>query len=86
MNRLYWTKIKGDDENKVFGNNAYVRGRISGFMEVLCGRSASPTYFEAKNGSAHMGVRCTEEQYRAFRELVEKRYPELCEFDVEFEV
>lgn len=34
MERIYWTKIKGS--NKVFGKNAYVRGRISGFLELLC--------------------------------------------------
>lgn len=84
MKKTYWTKINGNDET--FGMNAdYVRGRISGFLEVLCGKNTRPNYFDPDTGITHMAVSCTEEQYRVFRELVEKRYPNLCEFDVNFE-
>lgn len=83
MERIYWTKINGGD--KIFGGNAYVRGRISGFLEVLCGKSVTPTFLDPETGDAHASVKCTEEQYRVFRKMVEKRYPGLCEFNVEFE-
>ena len=84
MERIYWTKINGNYEG--FGiNSDYVRGRISGFLEVLCGKSIAPTSLNPETGDAHMGVKCTEEKYQVFRKMIEKRYPGLCEFDVEFE-
>lgn len=84
MKRIYWTKVNGNHE--IFGVNPdYVRGRISGFLEVLCGKSIAPTSRDPETDDAHMGVKCTEEQYRVFRKLVEERYPGLCEFDVDFE-
>lgn len=84
MKRIYWTKVNGANDR--FGeNNKYVRGRINGFMEVLCGRNYTPTFLDPENGDAHISVKCTEEQYQVFRKLVEERYPGLCEFDVEFE-
>lgn len=83
MERIYWTKIKGS--NKVFGKNAYVRGRISGFMELLCGKASSPTFLNPENGDAYMSVKCAEDRYNVFQRYVERRYPELCEFDTEFE-
>lgn len=83
MERIYWTKINGSDER--FGGSEYVRGRINGFMEVLCGRNFTPTFLDPENGDAHISVKCTEYEYRAFRKYVEKFYPGLCEFDVEFE-
>lgn len=84
MKRIYWTKIDGT--NETFGKNfSYVRGRISGFMEVLCGKNCTPTYIDPETRNVHMSVKCTEEQYRVFQKKVEEHYPGLCDFDVEFE-
>lgn len=83
MKRIYWTKIRGVD--KTFGCTDYVRGRINGFSEVLCGLHVRPICVEPENGDRYICVKCTEEQYQAFQNLVEKRYPGLCEFDVEYE-
>lgn len=82
MKRIYWTKIDGN--NKIFGGREYICGRINGFMEVLCGRNSSPRLVDPENNVEHISVKCTEEEYQAFQKLVEKRYPGLCEFDVEF--
>lgn len=83
MENIYWTKIDGS--NEAFGGSKYVRGRINGFMEVLCGRNLTPTFMDPITGDAHISVKCTEEQYNAFRKFTEKFYQGLCEFDVDFE-
>ena len=81
--RKFRTLIKGD--HKVYSNE-YVVGRINGFMIAMCmddpmGRSYGINR-NRKTGDRIMTVETTEARYVRFMEVVNSRYPDLCEFDV----
>ena len=79
MNKKYVvsTLIK---RNHKFGENAYVRGRISGIKLVVCDGSDKFANCEIDEGIL-IKSECTPEQYDEFMNIVEKHYPGLCEFD-----
>ena len=77
--KLFRTLIKG---NTLLGAKEYVRGKISGYQDIICDRDEERSF---ANIMAEKGVilttKCTELQYDAFRQMVEKHYPGVCEFD-----
>ena len=84
MERKFKTLIK---ETHKHGMNEYVHGRISGYKEVMCDgvrNGFDEPGFAFKHvpgiGSVHTTV-CEPEQYEKFKDLVEKHYPGLCEFN-----
>ena len=68
--------------------NDYILGRIMGFSNILCDSDYGVTVMIA-NGEDDPAydtrfwftVNTTEEQYEQFKQLVEKCYPGLCEFN-----
>lgn len=84
--RSFWTIIKGDVN--VFGRNDYVRGVIMGIQYVVCGKGSvtTPLFVDEETGDAHFGIKCSEKLYGLFADIVEKKYPGLCEFDAKVEI
>lgn len=93
VEKIFSTRIKEDHK---FGENEYVRGRISGIQSLICvkgfpfkvmnkcGHAVATIY---KEGVGHiLTVRTTQKKYDKFKEVVEKLYPDLCEFDYSGEV
>ena len=82
--RKFHTLIKVDHK---FGQNPYVRGRISGIMQVLCNGEPLKGFaqLEYPDGTHVFTTLCTEENYMVFKNFVELSYPGLCEFDYEIE-
>lgn len=79
MDKKYLIKTLIRKDHKL-GNNAYVRGRISGIQSVIC-----PRKIEFGNGRNEEGfilvAECTPEKYDDFMNTVENMYPGLCKFD-----
>ena len=75
--KLFKTLIRKDHK---LGNNDYVKGKISGIQTILC-----PREFEHGNGRNEDGfilvAECEPIHYDAFKNVVEKIYPGLCEFN-----
>lgn len=81
--RKFYTFIK--KEHKL-GDRLYVHGRIHGFMTLICEEDQGVPSGVGVFGSGTIFVtKTTEEKYAKFKEVVEKHYPGLCEFDVEVE-
>lgn len=68
----------------------YIRGRISGIMFIMCGlvdtdpRKGYPNVMITKDDNVIayiMKVKCTQDQYDRFTEVIENTYPGLCKFD-----
>lgn len=77
--KLFRTLIKN---NTVLGEKSYVQGKISGYQDIICDRDEETTF--ANIGSEKgtiLTTKCTELQYDAFKKMVEKHYPGVCEFD-----
>lgn len=66
------------------GANSYIKGRISGMMEIICGDPGRVPYaiMPTKYGDV-LTTRCTIEQYAEFMIVVEKHYPNVCIFNYE---
>ena len=81
--RIFKTLIK---DNHKFGNNPYVRGRISGMAYVLfgCDKQCAHIRYENLDGVLfrYNGL---PEEYEKFKEVVESCYPGLCIFDYNLE-
>ena len=66
----------------VRGVNEYIRGRISGFQEVICVGFNKIGYANSKcDEGTIMTVKCSSEKYYLFAAIVERYYPGLCTFD-----
>lgn len=81
---VFKTLVKADHK---FGDNEFVLGRITGFMELLANGSrnigvglAYGLIHRTKDGCV-LYTKCTPDQYVEFTKLVNKRYPELCIFN-----
>ena len=84
MERIFNTLIKKDH---VDGENEYIQGRISGIQEIVCDglrngidEPCCPTWDVADAGKVIMTI-CEPEKYETFKNLVDRHYPGLCEFD-----
>lgn len=66
--------------NHKFGENAYVRGRITGMQAVICKQDKEYANVMCEEGIV-LTAKCTAIQYDDFMNFVEKRYPGLCQFD-----
>lgn len=73
---VYTTLVKYD--HKLYGRNAYVRGRIAGYLDCICGITSS--WSEVKGVGRTIKTKCTLKEYEMFIDKVEKHYPGLCEF------
>lgn len=78
-NGIFKTFIKGD--HKVYGENDYVVGRISGISLMICGEPCAPNDFfdETKDYVIHHN--CSLKRYKTFKKIVEEHYPGLCVFN-----
>ena len=84
MERMFNTLIKRNHAK--FGENAYVRGRIHGFMTVICRGTADKSGFATTKGVKSgyiIRVTCEPDRYEEFKKVTELYYPGLCEFDVD---
>ena len=75
--KKYYTFV--DNSDKMFGNNAYVRGRIAGFMLVICGNQGPG--FTTIGGDVVLVCKTVAPLYWLFKHVVEKHYPGLCRFN-----
>lgn len=79
--KKYKTKVKND--HKIYGQNEYVLGRISGLQYAYCGGDPKIGYAVMRGEEKTIfTAECSEEQYERFKTVVEEMYPGLCEFDV----
>ena len=62
------------------GDDAYVRGRITGFQCALCNQYKEFANVRIKEGVV-LTAECTATQYDDFINVVERHYPGLCKFD-----
>ncbi len=75
--RTFRTLIKLDEELAL---NAYIRGRITGIMEVACNTKKS-YWVTGCNKGFILKCECTPNRYKKFSEMIEGDYPGLCIFD-----
>lgn len=80
MEKTYWTRINAD---RKWDKNAYVRGVIEGIRLMSAGKETDH-YLEEDIGDVYYSMTCSDTTYRTFKELVEEKYPNLCDFDVEY--
>lgn len=77
--RKFYTIVRSN--HKLSGNN-YVLGFIRGIECAMCGSEEMKCgHGKSADGEWIIPTVCTEEQYRAFADMVSKIYPCLCEFD-----
>ena len=79
--KRYYTKVKND--HKIYGQNEYVLGRISGLQYAYC--DGNPVIGHATQRGEDKTIfiaECSEDKYEKFKTVVEELYPGLCEFDV----
>ena len=72
------TLIKKDHE---FGNNNYVKGKISGIGYILSGYSKEIYPTKKINDGYLLYNYCTDKEYSKFIKVISKLYPNLCEFN-----
>ena len=89
----YYTRIKNND-SVIGGGNKYVRGVIMGIMESVCrycthddfltwlSRGTVEILVEKQTGDHIYKICTTDELYDEFKNIVEKEYPGICEFDI----
>ena len=75
---IYCVLVKHDHDK--FAGNEYVRGRIAGFMEIICGPFMS-VWTNIPDIGYTINVKCTRRKYNKLCEIIEQNYPDLCEFD-----
>lgn len=64
------------------GENKQVLGRILGYKELLCGELNKIPHGVGLTEEGHVLIaECTPEEYGAFCELTENRFPGLCKFN-----
>ena len=83
--KIFDTLVK---KNHKLGGNEYVTGRIHGMMEAICRNEDGfdepvPCLWHIPGVGDVMTTYCEPEKYESFKNLVEKNYPDLCEFDVD---
>jgi hypothetical protein len=82
--KIFDTLVKKDH---MFGNNNYVIGRIHGMMEVICDGNEDGfnkpelCLWHIPGVGDVMTTYCEPGKYESFKNLVEKHYPNLCEFN-----
>ena len=75
MERMFYTLVKKDHK---FGNNSYVKGRISGYKELICDGNRNgidePGYGNRMVPDVGYVLRtcCEPEQYEIFKDRVER--------------
>lgn len=79
--KTFKTLIKLNEELVL---NAYIRGRITGIMEVTCNVKKHYAVAGFDKGFI-LRCDCTPNQYKKFREMIENDYPGLCVFDYQEE-
>ena len=82
--KIFTTIVKSKDEVKI--SNDYTLGRIRGIEYVMCGGAPGAnfgTMYCPTNGRHLFGTECSDEEYLAFKTMVERLYPGLCIFDGE---
>lgn len=80
--RIFKTLIKKDHK---LGKNLYVKGRLSGFANLLCKDYKDPHgNTECERGWILVN-RCSPRRYLKFVKVAEEVYPDLCEFNYEEE-
>lgn len=67
--------------------NDYIKGRVHGFMTILCGEDKIYANRRISNDDGEIAgymftTYTTEEQYEQFKQVVNRHYSDLCEFDV----
>jgi len=80
--KVYFTLIKRMHK---FGDNHYVRGRISGIAFCMSGLEKEAYANMAVLDGTVISNYFTQEEYDKFIETVEKLYPGLCEFNYKLE-
>lgn len=84
MRREFKTVISNMER---IGKRKILLYKLMGYLEVICDYDRGnnnikrPIVHNWKDGSV-IAVVCTQEQYDTFKELAERNYPKLCEFDV----
>ena len=74
--KVFGTLVKEDREYC----HEYVCGRIAGIGYMILGCENTNGWNSADDGSI-LVMRCTQEQYDRFTEIIEELYPNLCEFN-----
>lgn len=77
MRRKFHTLLKIENE---LVNRQYVRGRISGIMDVACNVKKHYAVAAFDKGFI-LTCECTPKQYEKFSKIIENEYPGLCVFD-----
>ena len=89
----YYTRIKNND-SVTGGGNRYVQGVVMGSMTSVCvdcvdddflkyiGRGTQMILVDKQSGDTIYRICTTQERYDMFTSIVEKQYPELCDFDI----
>lgn len=80
--RLFKTLIRKDS---IFGENAYIIGRIDGIMSTMDGciyKAYGYAHYTNDEGTILRGV-FTKFGYRKFCKVIKRIYPDLCVFDYE---
>jgi hypothetical protein len=80
MERKFKTLIKS---NEKLGNNKFVKGKIVGYLDVICQRDWDKNRWPIDNEDegAILTTKCEPKLYEEFEEFTERRYPGLCVFD-----
>lgn len=76
--RIFNTLVK--KEHAKFGDNKYVNGRISGIGYMINESDMNFANTHGNEGFIYIN-KFTTDEYEKFKEIVEKLYPGLCEFD-----
>lgn len=89
----YYTRIKNNDPC-IGGGNKYVQGVVMGIMTSVCidcvddnfltyiSKGTTRILKDKRSGDVIYRIRTTQERYDIFAGIVEKQYPELCDFDI----
>lgn len=89
--RMFKTMVKNGTEMGKWKGRPYAIGRIHGFMTIICdgGHSEYASISVNDDERRYVGrvliTKCTEEQYQEFKNVVERNYPGLCDFDIDFD-
>lgn len=91
--KTYYTRIKNDDPT-IGGGNKYVQGVIMGIMLSVCRECVEDDFLtfiangtirvlkDKQTGDHIYTIHTTDELYEKFKDIVNKEYPNVCEFDI----
>ena len=91
--KTYYTRIKNNDP-VVGGGNKYVQGVISGILRSVCkfctdddfcrwvSKGTFGILVDKQTGDTIYRICTTDELYNKFKNIVEKEYPNICDFDI----